>query len=141
MKIDFVRKDKRAVIPFKAHATDAGFDLTAVECTYDPATKVLSCDTGLAIDIPEGYVLKLYPRSGIYKRGLVLSNSVGVGDPGYTGTYKFNFYVISDRPHLYGPGDKIGQVMVEKLIDVEFNEVRELPEYERGDRGFGSSGN
>jgi len=140
MKINFVRKDKRAVIPFKAHKTDAGFDLTAVECIYDPNTKILTCDTGLAIDTPLGYVLKLHPRSGIYKTGLVLSNGVGVGDPGYTGTYKANFYSVTDKPKLYAPGDKICQVLVEKLVeDVEFNEVTELPEYERGDKGFGST--
>jgi dUTP pyrophosphatase len=142
MKINFVRKNKRAVMPFKAHITDAGFDLTAVECIYNPQTKVLTCDTGLKIDIPKGYVLKLFPRSSIYKTGLVLSNGVGVGDSGYTGTYKANFYAVGPNPRLYAPGDKICQVMVEKLEEVEWNEAREeeLPEYERGDRGFGSSG-
>lgn len=141
MKINFVRKDPRAVMPFKAHKTDAGFDLTAVECIYNPQNRILTCDTGLVIDVPEGYVLKLYPRSGIYKAGLILSNSVGIGDPGYTGTYKANFYVFSQSPKLYAPGDKICQVMVEKIQEVEWNEIREdeLPEYERGDRGFGSS--
>lgn len=143
MKINFVRKDKRAVIPFKAHKTDAGFDLTAVECIYDPKAKKLTCDTGLIINVPEGYALKLHPRSGIHKTGLVLSNGVGLGDPGYTGTYKAIFYVVGPEIKLYAPGDKICQVLVEKPEEVTWNEVREgdIPEYERGDKGFGSSDN
>jgi dUTP pyrophosphatase len=142
MKINFVRKDKRAVIPVKAHKKDAGFDLTAIECFFDKRENKLICDTGLIIDVPEGYALKLHPRSGIHKTGLSLSNGVGLGDPGYTGTYKAVFYVIGNNPRPYAPGDRICQLTVEKIEDVEWNEIKEddLPNYERGDRGFGSTG-
>lgn len=140
MKINFVRKDPRAVIPFKAHIDDAGFDLTAISSIYDPTTKTLTCDTGLAIDIPKGYVGKIFPRSSVAKKGLSLCNSVGIIDSGYTNSIGFKFYAITERPDLYAPGDKVGQIIIEKLENIEFNEVTELPEYERGLQGWGSSG-
>ena len=140
MKINFKKLNPNAAKPIKAHKNDAGFDLTAVSSVYDKFTKTLTCGTGLAIQIPPGYVGKIHPRSSIYKKGLVLSNSVGVIDADFSGEIKAVFNVVNDRPSLYAPGDRIMQIVIEKLQDIEFEEVAELEETERGENGYGSSG-
>ena len=106
MKINFLKLNSNAAKPIKAHKNDAGFDLTAMTSMYDKANRTLTCGTGLAIDIPPGYVGKIYPRSSIYKRGLVLCNSVGIIDSGYLGEIKAMFYAVVDRPNLYAPGGR-----------------------------------
>lgn len=140
MKINFKKLHPNAARPVKAHNNDAGFDLTALTSVYDKFTKTLTCGTGLAIEIPPGYVGKIHPRSSIYKKGLVLSNSVGVIDAGYIGEIKAVFNAVAARPSLYAPGDRIMQIIIEKLEDIQFEEVPELSETERGENGYGSSG-
>lgn len=98
--------------------------------------------TGLAVEIPEGYVGLLFPRSSISKKGLTLANSVGVIDSGYRGEIMFKFAITSDRPRknsVYEVGDRIGQLIIMPYPKIEFV-TGELTESERGVGGFGSTG-
>jgi dUTP pyrophosphatase len=131
-----------AVIPSKANPTDAGLDLTAVSkmVTDLGKTGFIEYGTGLAIAIPDGYVGLLYPRSSISKTGLILANSVGVIDSGYRGEIKLRFKWIKDTTD-YNVGDKVAQLVIMPYPKIQLTEVSELPYGDRGEKGFGSSGN
>lgn len=128
------------MLPTKAHATDAGFDLYATSKTYDnDGNVVYGC--GLAFEIPYGYMGLVFPRSSNAKKSLLLSNSVGVIDAGYRGevTAKFKrLYPISQGE--YAIGERFAQLIVMPIPAVEFEESEELSESERGVGGYGSSG-
>ena len=140
MKIKVKRLNELAMLPTKAHATDAGFDLYATSKTYDnDGNVVYGC--GLALEIPEGYMGLMFPRSSNAKKSLLLSNSVGVIDAGYRGevTAKFKrLYPISQGE--YAIGERFAQLIVMPIPAVEFEEAEELSESERGAGGYGSSG-
>lgn len=140
MKVNFIKLNDKAVIPTKAHPTDAGFDLTAVSCEYNSETKLVSYGTGIAVAIPKGYVGLIFPRSSIYKTNCTLSNAVGVVDCGYSGEIKFKFRV-PDATNYYHIGDRIGQLIIMPYPEIEFEEVEDLGESDRGEGGFGSTGN
>lgn len=140
MKIKFKKLDKNAKIPHKAHTTDAGFDLVCTSKEYDTVNNVLVFGTGLAIQLPDNHVGFLVPRSSVFKTGLSLANSCGILDAGYSGEIKFNF-ICNDRLRKnYEIGDRIGQLIIMPYPQVEFEQVDELEETERGSGGFGSSG-
>lgn len=90
MKVKFKKLSPNAVIPHYAHATDAGLDLTATSRVFDEKGSLVY-GTGLAIEIPRGYVGLVFPRSSIHKEDLLLSNSVGVIDSGYRGEIMVKF--------------------------------------------------
>lgn len=142
MKIQFKKLHKNAVIPKQAHTIDAGFDLTAVtEEWNDTHTHTqLTYDTGIAVNIPEGFVGLLFPRSSIYKTRLNLSNSVGVIDAGYLGSIKAKFNCYQEGL-IYNVGDRIIQLVIIPIPTIEFEEVQDFPITERNDKGYGSSGN
>ena len=133
-----------AVLPTKAHKDDAGYDLVAVSRMVDEDGAVVY-GTGLAFEIPEGYVGLVFPRSSVAKKDLVLSNCVGVIDAGYRGEVmaKFKFVdplIKHEEYHWYSIGDRICQIVFLKLPDVQLVESEELGESERGTGGYGSSG-
>lgn len=139
-----------AVLPSYAHVSDAGMDLVAVSKEYDSDGNVVY-GTGLAFEIPDGYVGLLFPRSSNAKKNLLLSNSVGVLDSGYRGevTFKFKpscvlgmekYSVLPGAVDSYEIGDRIGQMIVLPYPRVEFEEVSELSESDRGTGGYGSTG-
>lgn len=140
MKIKVKRLNELAMLPTKAHATDAGFDLYATSKIYDnDGNVVYGC--GLAFEIPEGYMGLIFPRSSNANKSLLLSNSVGVIDAGYRGevTAKFKrLYPISQGE--YAIGERFAQLIVMPIPAVEFEEAEELSESERGVGGYGSSG-
>lgn len=138
LPIKFKRIHPKAQIPKKQHKQDAGYDLTAVSVSYGINRQVIY-GTGLCVQIPDGYVGKIYPRSSIRKLSLTLSNSVGIIDAGYTGEIQVTFRQ-HDLSEIYNSGDRIAQLVIEKLIPVEFIEVDELDETERGAGGHGSTG-
>ena len=163
MNIKIKKLDANAVIPAYAKQGDAGMDITAVSKIYDKDGNV-SYGTGLAFEIPEGYVALLFPRSSNSKKELVLSNSVGVLDSGYRGEVFFKFKPVPffsedeltdsfesdtyfstalsiDQVEEYNVGDRIGQIIVLPYPQVTFVEVDELSSSERGTGGFGSTGN
>ena len=130
-----------AIIPKYAKIGDAGMDLTATSKWYDDDNNVCY-GTGIAMEIPKGYVGLVFPRSSNAKQDLILSNSVGVIDSGYRGEITFKFKLVEDR-HLakdYNVGDRVGQIIIMPYPVIEFVEVEELTKTERGDGGYGSSG-
>lgn len=142
MKVRFKKLRPNAYKPEKAHDTDAGFDLRLIDSTVDYKSKQTIYYTGLAVEIPAGYVGLLFPRSSIYKTTVRLANSVGVVDAGYTGEIKafMDIRYIQDMGMPYLPGDRFLQLIIIKLEEIEFEEVEELSKSERGDGGFGSTG-
>ena len=125
-----------AQLPTKAHATDAGYDLYASSCHYEDG--MLHFGTGVAVEIPAGYVGLVFPRSSIANTHLTLSNSVGVIDSGYRGEIKAKFRKGGTRG--YNVGDRIAQLIIIPYPEVTFEEVDELSESDRGEGGYGSSG-
>lgn len=143
MEIKIKRLHPDAVIPSYANETDAGLDLTAVTYSYDEKTESHSYGTGLAFEIPEGYVGLIFPRSSIYKKDTFLSNCVGVIDSGYRGEVSFKFKTLApffEEPNTYDVGDRIGQMIIMPYPKIQFVEVDELSQSDRGENGYGSTG-
>jgi dUTP pyrophosphatase len=139
-KVKIKRLHKDAVIPSYSRQGDAGMDLVATSKFYDDFDNVCY-GTGLAIEIPEGHVGLLFPRSSISKTDLTLRNSVGIIDSSYRGeiVLKFNNILMSSC-EPYNVKERIGQLIIMPYPTIEFEEVEELSTTERGAQGFGSSG-
>lgn len=143
MQVKIKKVHNNAVIPEYQSTGAACFDLVATtkEMKLLPVGPVIEYDTGLAFEIPKGYVGLVFPRSSITtKTTLGLGNSVGVIDSDYRGTVKFQFkktneVVLKD----YNIGDRIGQMMIIPIPKIELVEVFELSDTERGEGGFGST--
>lgn len=130
-----------AVIPQYAKEGDAGLDLTATSKVWNSELRTYTYGTGLALEIPQGYVGLLFPRSSIYKTPLTLANSVGVIDSGYRGEVKVNFKATTQAIFEYQEGDRIAQLIVMPYPKVEeIVVVDELSDTSRGEGGFGSTG-
>lgn len=138
MKIKFKKLDQLAHIPNYAQVGDAGMDLKAVSLTV--LSGFWEYGTGLALEIPLGYVGLVFPRSSISKTDHSLRNSVGVIDAGYRGEIKLRMSSPVLGSDCYGIGDRIGQLLILKLPWVEIEEVKELSPSSRGEGGFGSTG-
>lgn len=138
LKIKFKKMNPNAVIPKQGTIGAAGFDLTAIGLEVTETT--LKFDTGIAVEIPPGYVGLVFPRSSICKTGLSLANSVGVIDSDYRGSISFVFYKGAELIEPYSYGDRIGQLLIVPIPEVEFVEAEELSETERGEGGYGSTG-
>jgi dUTP pyrophosphatase len=130
-----------AVVPSRAYAGDAGLDLAACERVELGAGERATVATGLAVAIPEGYAGFVQPRSGLAaKHGITIVNTPGLIDSGYRGELKV--ILLNTDPHetfVVEPGMRIAQLLVLEVPDVDPVEVDELPDTERGVRGFGSS--
>ena len=137
MKIKIKKLHPDAIIPKYAKPSDAGMDLVAVRMWEDIHGNTCY-GTGLAIEPPPGYVSLLFPRSSISKTNLRLANSVGVVDPGYRGEVILKF--DSKGEVKYKVGDRVGQIMILPYPQIQFQEVKELTQSERGSGGFGSTG-
>lgn len=144
MKVKIKKLHPNAVIPKYAKPGDAGMDLVAAEIKKsldslkDEYTKVI-VDSGIAVEIPEGYVGLIFPRSSIQATGLRLTNSVGVIDSQYRGTIKAYFDIIDPTLKYYEKGERFAQLIIIPYPNIEFEEVEELSETERGEGGFGST--
>lgn len=139
VKIKFKKLNERAEIPFYAKDGDAGMDLVAT--TLVRTSKFFEYGTDLAMEVPKGYVGLLFPRSSISKTDHFLRNSVGVIDSGYRGEIKLRMSIPALGETEYLIGDKVGQLILMKLPWVEIEEVEELSDTDRGEGGFGSTGN
>jgi dUTP pyrophosphatase len=130
-----------AVLPERAYAGDAGLDLAACE-RYElaPGERGVVA-TGLAVAIPEGYAGFVQPRSGLAARhGITVVNAPGLVDSGYRGEIQVVLLnTDTNHPFVVEPGMRIAQLVVLPVPELELAEVEELPESERGVRGFGSS--
>jgi dUTP pyrophosphatase len=130
-----------AVLPERAYSGDAGLDLAACERVQLPPGERVTVGTGLAVAIPEGYAGFVQPRSGIAMRhGITIVNSPGLVDSGYRGELQVVLLNTDAREaFVVEPGMRIAQLVVVPLPEIDLVEVDELPESERGVRGFGSS--
>lgn len=141
MQVRVKRLHKDAVIPEYSKPGDAGLDLTAISMQKDNYDNI-TYGTGLAIEIPQGYVGLIYPRSSNSKTDLYLTNHVGVIDSGYRGEIMFKYRPINGllNSKIYHVGDRIGQLIIMPYPQIELVETDELSDTERGDGGFGSTG-
>lgn len=165
MRVKIKRITASAILPTKAHLTDAGYDLYADSITNDSKGNTVY-GTGVAIEIPQGYVGLVFPRSSIAKKDLLLSNAVGVIDSGYRGEImaKFKPIHVTANPlklwwqifaikrqivdlgtiylhkEEYTLGERIAQLIIMPYPEVEFEEVDELSDSDRGENGYGSTG-
>ena len=100
----------------------------------------MTYDTGIAFEIPKDYVGLVFPRSSVFKKTLILKNSVGVIDSGYRGTIQVKFSSLRESNVIYDVGDRVAQIMIIPRPSVELEEVDELSDSTRGTGGFGSTG-
>jgi dUTP pyrophosphatase len=140
MKIRIKKLNESAVIPSYAKSGDAGMDLIATSIINEEVFQI-TYGLGIALEIPEGFVGLIFPRSSVRKTDLSLTNSVGVVDSGYRGelqaTFRKHKGVASSK---YEVGDRICQIMIIPHPTIEFEQVEELNNTERGEGGFGSTG-
>jgi len=129
-----------AVIPTYAKNGDAALDLTAISKEWDEEKGLVIFGTGLAFEIPQGYVGLLFPRSSVIKTPLILANSVGVLDAGYRGEVKFMFRPVDRARKNYEIGDRVGQIIIIPFPQITFVEALKLSDSDRGEGGFGSTG-
>lgn len=166
LKVKIKKLNEDAVIPTYSKDGDAGMDLVATSKSFDTDGNVVY-GTGLAFEIPKGYVGLLFPRSSNANKQILLSNSVGLIDSGYRGevTLKFKptirvlsfgtsinclhnlFKIIPKKlsvKNYYGKaykvGDRVGQIIILPYPQIKFEEAEELSETERGNGGYGSTG-
>lgn len=143
-KISYIKLQPEAVVPKPATEMSGGMDLTAVKIIVGNGEAVVY--TGLAMQPPPGYMIRIAPRSSITKTPWVLQNSPALGDADYTGEYILKFRRIPteykgfiNKSFPYGPGDRCAQMWLEKIIPVEFEEVDVLPNKTDRIGGFGST--
>lgn len=137
--INIKKTNELAIIPKYAHSTDAGMDLVAV--SMNETDKYIEYDTGIALEIPKGYVGLVFPRSSVSKLDLVQANSVGVIDSSYRNSIKVRFKKLKDNGVcVYVPGERIAQLIILPYPMIGFNEVEKLSDSDRGLDGFGSTG-
>jgi len=143
VKVKIKKLNQEATIPEYATTGDAGLDLTAISKTK-PAQFTdgsIVYGTGLAIEIPEGYVGLLFPRSSISRYGLMLTNSVGVIDSSFRGEIQLKFKPVGNySPLEYGVGERVGQLIILPYPQIELVEAQELSDSERGSGSYGSTG-
>lgn len=145
MKVKIKKLNENAVIPSYSKQGDAGLDLTATSMTTDEYGNIVY-GTGLAFEIPEGYVGLLFQRSSVCKKNIILTNCTGILDSNYRGEVLFKFKYISDEykhgmhDYKYNIGDRIGQIIIMPYPTIEFIECDTLSETNRGSGGFGSTG-
>jgi dUTP pyrophosphatase len=142
MDVKFKKLSNTAKPPERAHSSDAGFDLFCSGFNYPPSIDSLlfvEANTSIALEIPEGYVGLIFPRSSISNTRHIMRNSVGVIDSGYRGEIKLRFSV-DDSDTKYKIGNKIGQIVFVKLPQINLVESSELSSSERASGGFGSTG-
>ena len=137
MKVRIKKLKENAVIPTYAKDGDAGMDLVATRIINERLDSI-TYGTDIALEIPEGFVGLVFPRSSIRKTDLILSNSVGVIDSGYRGEIQATFK--RSGVYAYAVGDRGAQIMIIPHPPIEFEEADELSDTERGDGGFGSTG-
>ena len=140
-RLAITRLRPEAVIPARAYAGDAGLDLAACErVELAPGERAL-VGTGLAVAIPDGYAGFVQPRSGLASRhGISIVNTPGLVDSGYRGELRVALLNTDLRERfVVESGMRIAQLVVVPLPEIELVEVDELPDSERGVRGFGST--
>jgi dUTP pyrophosphatase len=140
MRVRIKKINPNAVIPKYAKDNDAGLDLVATTIKEN-TTFQITYGLGIALEIPDGFVGLIFPRSSIRNTELILSNSVGVVDAGYRGELQATFNKSNGLDSIaYKVGDRVCQLIIIPHPIIELEEVSELTNTERGDGGFGSTG-
>ena len=143
LNIPIIRLIDDATIPIYAKSGDAGADLVAAESVVlDPGGGRALISTGVAIAIPKGFAGFVQPRSGLaLKHGITCLNTPGLINSGYRGELKV-LLINTDPNETFeiNKGERIAQLVIQKVEECNFQEVEELPDSERGETGFGSSG-
>lgn len=128
-------------LPIYAKPGDAGADLRSREETVVPARGRMMVKTGVSIALPDGFVGLVHPRSGLAaKHGITVLNTPGTVDAGYRGEIAVNLYNTSDEDFPVAVGDRIAQLVIQRVEVAQFIRVEKLPESDRGEGGFGSTG-
>ena len=143
MKINIKKLTDTAMTPTRGSEYAAGYDLYAdiQEVVVIKPHETAKIGTGLAVEIPDGYFGAIFARSGLAtKQGLRPANCTGVCDSDYRGEYIVAVHNDSDAEQTINPKDRIAQLVVMPYLAVEFSEVDELDETQRGAGGFGSTG-
>ena len=129
--------------PTKAYDSDSGLDVSLIRVTQK-RDNVFFFDTGISVEPPEGYYTELVPRSSVYKCDFIMTNSVGIIDQDYRGIVQMPMRWVGEGDGLKAAetliGQRIGQLILRKLIPFQVELVDELNESQRGANGFGSSG-
>jgi deoxyuridine 5'-triphosphate nucleotidohydrolase len=136
-----ILKDPDAVFPFKSRLSDVGYDLTVIRKHKDLTSNTALYDTGIAMDIPFKYYAEIAPRSSLSKSGYMLSNSIGIIDPGYKGNLYIALTKVSPEvPDITFPF-RCGQLIFKRQVFINLVETKEdLESSTRGDGGYGSTG-
>jgi dUTP pyrophosphatase len=142
LQVLITRLDPSVPLPIYAKGGDAGADIvTRIDVTLQPGERAL-VPTGIAIALPDGYVALVHPRSGLaIKHGVTMVNAPGTVDAGYRG--ELQCIMINHDPKesiTFHKGDRIAQLVIQKVERAEFVEVKDLPGSGRGTGGFGSTG-
>jgi dUTP pyrophosphatase len=141
MEIEVKLLHPAARLPMRAHPGDAGADLCSVEVISIPPGERRDVGTGLALAIPAGYAGFVQPRSGLaFKHGIMVVNSPGLIDAGYRGELRVSLYNSGSDSFLVNVGERIAQLVVQKVEEPAFVESGLLVDTVRGQGGFGSSG-
>jgi dUTP pyrophosphatase len=140
MKVKIKTLSSDAIIPTYAKASDAGLDLVATSIVSGTPTQI-TYGLGISLEIPDGFVGLVFPRSSIRNYDLALTNSVGVIDSGYRGELQATFKKTKGlESKIYEVGERVVQIIIIPHPSIEFIEVEELTTTERGEGGFGSTG-
>ncbi len=139
MNIKVKKLHPDAILPHIAHEGDAGCDLFATESlTLNPGERG-QVPTGLALELPFGYVALIWDKSGIsHKEGIKTLG--GVIDCGYRGEYKIGVVNLGDKPYTFEKGHKVAQLLIQRVESPIFEESEELSDTSRGEGAFGSTG-
>jgi dUTP pyrophosphatase len=138
--VNIKKLNESAIIPTYAKDGDAGLDLVATEILSNTTFDV-TYGTGIALEVPKGFVGLVFPRSSIRKYDLTLSNSVGVIDSGYRGELQVTFKKTNGLDSFkYNVGDRIAQITILPYPKINFKKVDNLSDSDRGEGGFGSTG-
>jgi len=139
MKIKIKKLNEDAVLPKYAHFDDAGFDLFAIEDTVIQSGQRITVNTGIAMEIPTGYVGLVWDKSGLsVKEGI--KTIAGVVDSTYRGEIMVAIVNLSEKNYKFEKGHKVAQMLIQRKETAEFEEVEELTETKRGSGALGSTG-
>ena len=139
MRLNIKKLNPRATLPVYNHEGDAGMDMFALEDILVPARGRALANTGIAMEIPMGFVGLFWGKSGLAVHHGIIT-SAGVIDAGYRGEVKVALVNISDEDYVIEAGHKVAQLLIQKVEHPEVVEVSELSDTARGEKGFGSSG-
>jgi dUTP pyrophosphatase len=139
MKLNIKKLHPEAKLPEYAHSTDSGMDLFALNNKIIKSGEIAHIETGIAIDLPRGYVALVWDKGSI---GMIhgLKTLGGVFDAGYTGDYTIGLVNLNNKIYKIEKGSKIAQLLIQKVEHPKIIEVKELKKSKRGSGRFGSTG-